>query len=661
MKRMLFVAIVVSLAVSMTASAAIQVKFWEGQSTGNLAQAEAVTLAGEPTRVMDVNEMVFETQNIDNYVGRIDGFLIAPETGDYTFYIASDDDSGLYLSTDHKVSHIGSTPVCSVSGWAANYNWTAMASQTSAPIALNAGDMYAFKVIYREGTGGDNLSVAWSGPGIGDTPTLISADYVTNDDGFDIKTLTPADGEENVQDVVFSWDYPGAAEDTTYTIMLATPMGTIPLPSNTTIKELGSPGSGLLGYDSVYTWSVAASDGAISDAVSFRTEHQRPRFSDLADTMQPESTAVMLGAPAQLSAKAAAYKSAENMAYQWFKVVDGNGVAIDGATDANLVIAEATLEDDGNYYCEATNSKGTSASDVASLDVQQGLIHRYTFNDGDVADVNGVMMALDVVSGADAVIVNGTGNAVVANGLLTFGNDGSQASNGFAADDPDNTKPDGDYVDLPNGLISSLGAMTVEAWCTWEDDNRGQWQRIFSFGRSVNGEESSNGAWGDPASLVMITPSDFGNLRVEWRSPATALAPGGYMPLHQETLITFVQDDLEGMAKLYLNGIPQGVIETPRTLKSIEDINNWIGRSQWGDTLFIGSFNEFRIYDTSLTTEEVFANYMAGSESMGVVEPAAACEVNVIGDVNNDCVVDLTDAVVLIEQFLLDEYFAEDE
>ena len=76
------------------------------------------------------------------------------------------------------------------------------------------------------------------------------------------------------------------------------------------------------------------------------------------------------------------------------------------------------------------------------------MVHRYDFNGN----------ADDAVGGAHGTLVNNTGNASFGSGRLTLGNDGSQSSNAN----------NGDYVDLPNGIISALGNHgTFEGWVTW--------------------------------------------------------------------------------------------------------------------------------------------------------------------------------------------------
>jgi hypothetical protein len=48
------------------------------------------------------------------------------------------------------------------------------------------------------------------------------------------------------------------------------------------------------------------------------------------------------------------------------------------------------------------------------------------------------------------------------------------------------------------------------------------------------------------------------------------------------------------------------------SLGTLDDLNNWLGRAQFGDPLFDGTFNEFRIYDRALTAGQVLGNFQAG-------------------------------------------------
>lgn len=101
----------------------------------------------------------------ENYGQRLRGYIIAPESGDYTFWIAGDDNCELSLSTDdskfnkQRVAHISQW-----GGWAAPQQWDKFTSQKSAPIALVAGQKYFIEALQKEGGGGDNLAIAWQTP-----------------------------------------------------------------------------------------------------------------------------------------------------------------------------------------------------------------------------------------------------------------------------------------------------------------------------------------------------------------------------------------------------------------------------------------------------------------------------------------------------------------
>ena len=95
---------------------------------------------------------------------RMTGLLVPPSTGDYTFWIASDDASELRISND-RGGH-GDRAIASVSGWTDPLQWTAQASQQSVTITLTGGKPYRIEALHKEGSGGDHLAVAWQGPGI---------------------------------------------------------------------------------------------------------------------------------------------------------------------------------------------------------------------------------------------------------------------------------------------------------------------------------------------------------------------------------------------------------------------------------------------------------------------------------------------------------------
>jgi hypothetical protein len=111
----------------------------------------------------------------DNYGSRIRGFLQAPESGEYTFWIASDDASELWLSTNTDSTHI--SKIAWVSAWTGHAEWTKEPNQKSNPVYLSAGNFYYIESVMIEGSGGDSHAVAWQGPGI-PTRTIIAGEYI---------------------------------------------------------------------------------------------------------------------------------------------------------------------------------------------------------------------------------------------------------------------------------------------------------------------------------------------------------------------------------------------------------------------------------------------------------------------------------------------------
>lgn len=93
---------------------------------------------------------------------RVRGFLYPPATGNYTFWIASDDGGQLFLSTSDDPAQ--KQPICRVSGWTASRQWDSTPEQKSKPIPLTAGKAYYIEALQKQGDGGSNLAVAWKLP-----------------------------------------------------------------------------------------------------------------------------------------------------------------------------------------------------------------------------------------------------------------------------------------------------------------------------------------------------------------------------------------------------------------------------------------------------------------------------------------------------------------
>ncbi len=102
--------------------------------------------------------------NLESYGTRIRGYLNPITSGSYKFWIAADDAAELWLSTDEDPAH--KSRIAYTTSWTNEYNWNKYATQQSSSISLVAGQSYYIEALHKENTGGDNIAVAWQGPGI---------------------------------------------------------------------------------------------------------------------------------------------------------------------------------------------------------------------------------------------------------------------------------------------------------------------------------------------------------------------------------------------------------------------------------------------------------------------------------------------------------------
>jgi hypothetical protein len=257
------------------------------------------------------------------------------------------------------------------------------------------------------------------------------------------------------------------------------------------------------------------------------------------------------------------------------------------------------------------------------------LTHRYSFT----SDAN------DSVGGANGTVIDPLGVSFFSGGNLNFAGHEGEGSD---------QRPfvSGAYVNLPNGIISALGTTgTFEFWLT-VDTNR-NWAEIFSFGQSrvdTGGEDLSAG-FGKYITLIPDTGDAGDTFRfeaIQFPDGSPEFAPFGTSNVSAANLavlspgvehhIVSIFDSTDTMGGVnpngtmynYLDGVLLGATQLYAgfTLGGLPDVNNWLGRSQWGDPLFDGLYNEFRIYNSALTASQVSANLALGPDQL-VPEPTS--------------------------------------
>jgi hypothetical protein len=118
---------------------------------------------GEPVSRSRVN--VFEMKTSVEWAGtRIHGYVLAPQTGTYRFWVAGDDESDLLLSPTQNPNQAVSVASVPNGDYTAFRSWNELPSQKSVPITLQAGQWYYLEGLEVSGHLGGNLSAGWTLP-----------------------------------------------------------------------------------------------------------------------------------------------------------------------------------------------------------------------------------------------------------------------------------------------------------------------------------------------------------------------------------------------------------------------------------------------------------------------------------------------------------------
>lgn len=123
----------------------------------------------------------------DYHLTRMAAYLHPPKSGEYTFWIASDDSSELWLSTDADPTGVRKIASVMEGLWTDPHEWDRFPSQRSESVQLRAGGSYYIEAFQEQGLLNDHLSVAWEGPGIARSviPGECLTPWVDNEHGQD--------------------------------------------------------------------------------------------------------------------------------------------------------------------------------------------------------------------------------------------------------------------------------------------------------------------------------------------------------------------------------------------------------------------------------------------------------------------------------------------
>ncbi len=170
---------------------------WEDLSGTDInALKDSVNYPDDPDVTEEIDEFQWNGQDLDNYGGQLEAWVYVPATGDYTFWLCTDDQGELWLSSNDDPSN--TSLVASIPSWASVDEWTKFPSQKSEPVPLVGGEKYYIMAIWKEGGGGDHCQVAWQGPGIPER-TIIPGSNLSPFEPVKAFGANPANGAVDVK------------------------------------------------------------------------------------------------------------------------------------------------------------------------------------------------------------------------------------------------------------------------------------------------------------------------------------------------------------------------------------------------------------------------------------------------------------------------------
>ena len=293
-------------------------------------------------------------------------------------------------------------------------------------------------------------------------------------------------------------------------------------------------------------------------------------------------------------------------------------------TDGRLTVALGTVRQGTPAVitvlalATAAESTALGASVSGGAFSLTGLRHLWDFNEP-AGPASSATTLKDQVGGAHGT-VRGAGAAGTGNGVKLPGGDQNSAA----------------YIDLPNGLISSLKQVTFEGWLSINAFG-GDFSHILSFGSSepggANGEvfgpgNTNGGGWYglDYISLTASVYSDYNSQRFAVRNaePSGSGEPykdsGGPTTLGQPVHIAVTADSSTTGSttfRYYRDGLLKSQLDNvPFNLTDLIDVNNWLGRGNYTDyPCLAATFDEFRLYDRVLSAAEITASRLAGPDA----------------------------------------------
>ncbi|MEY4487521.1 MAG: hypothetical protein RIQ79_29 [Verrucomicrobiota bacterium] len=277
----------------------------------------------------------------------------------------------------------------------------------------------------------------------------------------------------------------------------------------------------------------------------------------------------------------------------------------------NLATGNIDSDNDGASNA-AEMAAGSSPIDINWTPTHSVLTHRWSFN-GNLTDSVGTSTATLVDPDSNAA-VGGTATAGASDVTLTGGASTTSA-----------------YINLGTNLIGGKATpVTIELWATQNAVQN--WGRIFDFGSATTEYLFMSWTRGTTATQD----------QVEWVDGVTTNKPDTNQPyvlgtqyhivmtltpavntagaLTGGTRVTWYTSPASNTSTL----VAKGTFDTTMSLINLNDVNNWLGRSQWaGDNVAAAAYDEVRIWNGALTSTEINQYQVAGPNAFSIADTDA--------------------------------------
>lgn len=350
-----------------TGTGSINFQRWNnvtGTAVSNLTSLS--TYPNSPSTNTTITTFEIPSNAADNYGARVYGWICPPTTGNYTFWIASDDNGELWLSTTS--SSANKVRIAYHTQYTGSREWNKYTTQKSAVIALNAGQLYYVEALMKEGTGGDNLAVGWAKPGQATTApseVIPGTSLIRTQPDTQAPTAPTNLNAASITQTTFTLNYTASSDNVGVTGYDIYQNGVKINTANIAATTYDVTG---LTAGTSYNFYVVAKDAAGNISANSST---LPVTTQSPDTQAPTApTALSSSSITQTAFVLSWTASTDNVAVTGYDVYrDGVKVNSSNITGTTFSVSGLTAGTTYNMYVVAKDAAGNSSGNSVAIDV----------------------------------------------------------------------------------------------------------------------------------------------------------------------------------------------------------------------------------------------------------------------------------------------------